>query len=72
MCTCLTAVEAVSSFISPVCSGWNKTSLSLDASEEHDGYSSAEDPLNSDPEDENAKKLVSRRRVARSNLIRGR
>lgn len=39
--------------------GWNKASLSLDASEEHDGYSSAEDPLNSDPEDENIKKLVS-------------
>ncbi|KAM9347798.1 guanine nucleotide exchange factor DBS [Symphorus nematophorus] len=37
--------------------GWNKTSLSLDASEEHEGYSSAEDPLNSDPEDENGKKL---------------
>ncbi|XP_049903963.1 guanine nucleotide exchange factor DBS isoform X1 [Epinephelus moara] len=37
--------------------GWNKTSLSLDASEEHDGYSSAEDPLNSDPEDDNGKKL---------------
>ncbi|XP_023192034.1 guanine nucleotide exchange factor DBS-like isoform X1 [Xiphophorus maculatus] len=34
--------------------GWNKTSLSLD---EHDGYSSAEEPLNSDPEDENHKKL---------------
>ncbi|XP_070693844.1 guanine nucleotide exchange factor DBS [Pempheris klunzingeri] len=32
--------------------GWNKASLSLDASEEHDGYSSAEDPLNSDPEDD--------------------
>uniref|UniRef100_A0A671WID8 MCF.2 cell line derived transforming sequence like n=1 Tax=Sparus aurata TaxID=8175 RepID=A0A671WID8_SPAAU len=37
--------------------GWNKASLSLDASEEHDGYSSAEDPLNSDPEEENGKKL---------------
>uniref|UniRef100_A0A3B4TVZ8 MCF.2 cell line derived transforming sequence like n=1 Tax=Seriola dumerili TaxID=41447 RepID=A0A3B4TVZ8_SERDU len=37
--------------------GWNKASLSLDASEEHDGYSSAEEPLNSDPEDENGKKL---------------
>ncbi|XP_037542487.1 guanine nucleotide exchange factor DBS [Nematolebias whitei] len=37
--------------------GWNKTSVSLDASEEHEGYSSAEDPLNSDPEDENIKKL---------------
>ncbi|XP_029968508.1 guanine nucleotide exchange factor DBS [Salarias fasciatus] len=36
--------------------GWSKTSLSLDASEEHDGYSSAEDPLNSDPEEENGKK----------------
>uniref|UniRef100_A0A671WJI3 MCF.2 cell line derived transforming sequence like n=1 Tax=Sparus aurata TaxID=8175 RepID=A0A671WJI3_SPAAU len=39
----------------PTC--WNKASLSLDASEEHDGYSSAEDPLNSDPEEENGKKL---------------
>uniref|UniRef100_A0A7N9ATU8 MCF.2 cell line derived transforming sequence like n=1 Tax=Mastacembelus armatus TaxID=205130 RepID=A0A7N9ATU8_9TELE len=39
-------------------SGWNKASLSMDASEEHDGYSSAEDPLNSDPEDDNSKKLV--------------
>uniref|UniRef100_A0A7N8WK99 MCF.2 cell line derived transforming sequence like n=1 Tax=Mastacembelus armatus TaxID=205130 RepID=A0A7N8WK99_9TELE len=38
--------------------GWNKASLSMDASEEHDGYSSAEDPLNSDPEDDNSKKLV--------------
>uniref|UniRef100_UPI0037E82596 guanine nucleotide exchange factor DBS isoform X2 n=1 Tax=Semicossyphus pulcher TaxID=241346 RepID=UPI0037E82596 len=37
--------------------GWNKTSLSLDASEEHDGYSSADDPLNSDPEDDSGKKL---------------
>ncbi|XP_074550713.1 guanine nucleotide exchange factor DBS-like isoform X1 [Halichoeres trimaculatus] len=38
--------------------GWNKTSLSLDASEEHDGYSSAEDPLNSDPEEDTGKKLA--------------
>ncbi|KAM9710124.1 guanine nucleotide exchange factor DBS isoform 5-T5 [Menidia menidia] len=37
--------------------GWNKASLSLGASEEQDGYSSAEDPVNSDPEDENVKKL---------------
>ncbi|XP_072252795.1 guanine nucleotide exchange factor DBS isoform X2 [Leuresthes tenuis] len=37
--------------------GWNKASLSLGASEEHDGYSSAEEPLNSDPEDETIKKL---------------
>ncbi|KAM6934154.1 guanine nucleotide exchange factor DBS [Xenentodon cancila] len=37
--------------------GWNKASLSLDASEEHEGYSSAEDPLNSDPEEENIRKL---------------
>ncbi|KAK1903215.1 Guanine nucleotide exchange factor DBS, partial [Dissostichus eleginoides] len=37
--------------------GWNKTSLSLDASEERDGYSSAEEPLNSDHEDDTGKKL---------------
>ncbi|KAM9804426.1 guanine nucleotide exchange factor DBS [Neosynchiropus ocellatus] len=36
--------------------GWNKTLL-LDASLENDDYSSAEEPLNSDPEDENVKKL---------------
>ncbi|XP_033984746.1 guanine nucleotide exchange factor DBS isoform X1 [Trematomus bernacchii] len=38
--------------------GWNKTSLSLDASEERDGYSSAEEPLNSDPEEDTGKKLT--------------
>ncbi|XP_029306446.1 guanine nucleotide exchange factor DBS isoform X8 [Cottoperca gobio] len=38
--------------------GWNKTSLSVDASEENDGYSSSEDPMNSDPEDEVGKKLA--------------
>ncbi|XP_062383449.1 guanine nucleotide exchange factor DBS isoform X2 [Sardina pilchardus] len=43
--------------------GWTKASLSMDASEEHDGYSSAEDPLNSDPEDEGAKKLAPGRYV---------
>lgn len=37
--------------------GFSKTSFSMDATEENDGYSSAEDPLNSDPEDE-GKKLV--------------
>lgn len=37
--------------------GWNKASMSLNTSEEHDGYSSAEDPLNSDAEDDNGKKL---------------
>nr|XP_020465015.1 guanine nucleotide exchange factor DBS-like isoform X2 [Monopterus albus] len=37
--------------------GWNKDFVSMDASEEHDGYSSAEDPLNSDPEEDNSKKL---------------
>ncbi|XP_077472840.1 guanine nucleotide exchange factor DBS-like isoform X5 [Stigmatopora argus] len=37
--------------------GWNKTSLSMEASEEHEGYSSGEDPLNSDAEEDNAKKL---------------
>ncbi|XP_046693203.1 guanine nucleotide exchange factor DBS isoform X6 [Silurus meridionalis] len=35
--------------------GFSKASLSMDASEENDGYSSAEDPLNSDPEDEGRK-----------------
>ncbi|KAF5909222.1 guanine nucleotide exchange factor DBS isoform X3, partial [Clarias magur] len=35
--------------------GFSKVSLSMDASEENDGYSSAEDPLNSDPEDEGKK-----------------
>lgn len=39
--------------------GFSKASLSVDASEENDGYSSAEDPMNSDPEDEGGKKLVS-------------
>uniref|UniRef100_A0A3B4GH35 MCF.2 cell line derived transforming sequence like n=1 Tax=Pundamilia nyererei TaxID=303518 RepID=A0A3B4GH35_9CICH len=38
--------------------GWNKASLSADASEENDGYSSGEDPMNSDPEDEVGKKLA--------------
>lgn len=38
--------------------GWNKASLSVDASEENDGYSSGEDPMNSDPEDDIVKKLV--------------
>ncbi|KAK7165911.1 hypothetical protein R3I93_005864 [Phoxinus phoxinus] len=37
--------------------GFTKASLSMDASEENDGYSSAEDPMNSDPEDEGGKKL---------------
>ncbi|XP_056279640.1 guanine nucleotide exchange factor DBS isoform X4 [Pseudoliparis swirei] len=36
--------------------GWNKASLWPDASEEHDDYSSAEDALNSDPEDDVRKK----------------
>ncbi|XP_029306416.1 guanine nucleotide exchange factor DBS isoform X4 [Cottoperca gobio] len=43
---------------SPKHKGWNKTSLSVDASEENDGYSSSEDPMNSDPEDEVGKKLA--------------
>ncbi|CAL9690013.1 unnamed protein product [Knipowitschia caucasica] len=37
--------------------GWSKASMSLSASEEHDGYSSAEDPLNSDNEEDADKKL---------------
>uniref|UniRef100_A0A673WZC6 MCF.2 cell line derived transforming sequence like n=1 Tax=Salmo trutta TaxID=8032 RepID=A0A673WZC6_SALTR len=43
-------------FLPPL--GWTKGSLSLDANEENDGYSSPEEPLNSDPEDEGGKKLV--------------
>uniref|UniRef100_A0A7N5ZQB9 Mcf.2 cell line derived transforming sequence-like a n=1 Tax=Anabas testudineus TaxID=64144 RepID=A0A7N5ZQB9_ANATE len=39
-------------------SAWNKASLSVDASEENDGFSSGEEPMNSDPEDEVEKKLV--------------
>lgn len=58
--TSLTEPEALN--LKPVfalfCSGWNKTFMSLDASEEHESYSSTDDPLNSDPEDENIKKLV--------------
>ncbi|XP_063734012.1 guanine nucleotide exchange factor DBS [Eleginops maclovinus] len=38
--------------------GWNKASLSVDASEENNGYSSSEDPMNSDPEDDVGKKLA--------------
>ena len=38
----------------------------MDASEENDGYSSGEDPLNSDPEDEVGKKLVSKTFTSRT------
>ncbi|XP_061548649.1 guanine nucleotide exchange factor DBS isoform X1 [Phycodurus eques] len=38
--------------------GWTKVSLSVDASEENDGYSSGEEPLNSDPEDDAGLKLI--------------
>ncbi|KAA8579827.1 hypothetical protein FQN60_006920 [Etheostoma spectabile] len=38
--------------------GWNKASLSVDASEENDGYSSSEDPINSDAEEEGGRKLA--------------
>ncbi|KAM4537854.1 guanine nucleotide exchange factor DBS isoform 4-T4 [Fundulus diaphanus] len=43
---------------SPKHKGWNKASLSADASEENDGFSSGEDPMNSDIEDEVVKKLA--------------
>uniref|UniRef100_A0A8C6PF37 MCF.2 cell line derived transforming sequence like n=1 Tax=Nothobranchius furzeri TaxID=105023 RepID=A0A8C6PF37_NOTFU len=46
---------------SPKHKGWSKASLSVDsvdASEENDGYSSGEDPMNSDTEDEVARKLA--------------
>uniref|UniRef100_A0A7N9AU82 MCF.2 cell line derived transforming sequence like n=1 Tax=Mastacembelus armatus TaxID=205130 RepID=A0A7N9AU82_9TELE len=52
-------------------SGWNKASLSMDASEEHDGYSSAEDPLNSDPEDDNSKKLSAGKYTVMADYERG-
>ncbi|XP_040005225.1 guanine nucleotide exchange factor DBS isoform X2 [Xiphias gladius] len=51
--------------------GWNKASLSLDASEEHDGYSSAEDPLNSDPEDDSSKKLCAGKYTVMSDYEKG-
>ncbi|XP_026152082.1 guanine nucleotide exchange factor DBS isoform X4 [Mastacembelus armatus] len=51
--------------------GWNKASLSMDASEEHDGYSSAEDPLNSDPEDDNSKKLSAGKYTVMADYERG-
>ncbi|XP_070969229.1 guanine nucleotide exchange factor DBS isoform X7 [Oncorhynchus clarkii lewisi] len=38
--------------------GWNKASFSMDVPEVHDGYSSAEDPMNSDLEDEGGRKLA--------------
>uniref|UniRef100_A0A3Q0T1L7 MCF.2 cell line derived transforming sequence like n=1 Tax=Amphilophus citrinellus TaxID=61819 RepID=A0A3Q0T1L7_AMPCI len=50
---------------------WNKASLSLDASEEHDGYSSAEDPLNSDPEEENGKKLCAGKYTVMADFEKG-
>ncbi|XP_031414156.1 guanine nucleotide exchange factor DBS isoform X4 [Clupea harengus] len=51
--------------------GWTKASLSMDASEEHDGYSSAEDPLNSDPEDEGVKKLAPGKYVVAADYEKG-
>ncbi|XP_036807934.1 guanine nucleotide exchange factor DBS isoform X6 [Oncorhynchus mykiss] len=43
---------------SPKHKGWNKASFSMDVPEVHDGYSSAEDPMNSDLEDEGGRKLA--------------
>ncbi|XP_067438717.1 guanine nucleotide exchange factor DBS isoform X1 [Thunnus thynnus] len=51
-------ISDTNSSSSPKHKGWNKASLSVDASEENDGYSSGEDPMNSDPEDEVGKKLA--------------
>uniref|UniRef100_A0A3B4D5S2 Mcf.2 cell line derived transforming sequence-like a n=1 Tax=Pygocentrus nattereri TaxID=42514 RepID=A0A3B4D5S2_PYGNA len=56
--------------ISFLFTGFNKASLSMDASEENDGYSSAEDPLNSDPEDE-GKKLSPGRYVVVADYDKG-
>lgn len=52
--------------LTPLYTGFSKASFSMDASEENDGYSSTEDPLNSDPEDD-GKKLVGQ--VACGSLI---
>uniref|UniRef100_A0A3Q4AS34 Uncharacterized protein n=1 Tax=Mola mola TaxID=94237 RepID=A0A3Q4AS34_MOLML len=54
----LSAISEVNTSSSPKNKGWNKTSLLVDASEENDGYSSSEDPMNSDLEDEAGKKLA--------------
>ncbi|XP_053184306.1 guanine nucleotide exchange factor DBS isoform X2 [Scomber japonicus] len=55
----------------PIAKGWNKASLSLDASEENDGYSSAEDPLNSDPEEDNGKKLCAGKYTVMADFEKG-
>ncbi|XP_041723302.2 guanine nucleotide exchange factor DBS isoform X2 [Coregonus clupeaformis] len=51
--------------------GWTKGSLSLDANEENDGYSSPEEPLNSDPEDEGGKKLCAGKYTVVSDYEKG-
>ncbi|XP_029695948.1 guanine nucleotide exchange factor DBS-like isoform X5 [Takifugu rubripes] len=51
-------ISEVSCLSSPKHKGWNKPSLSVDALEENNGYSSSEDPMNSDTEDEAGKKLA--------------
>ncbi|CDQ62973.1 unnamed protein product [Oncorhynchus mykiss] len=51
--------------------GWTKGSLSLDANEENDGYSSPEEPLNSDPEDEEGKKLCAGKYTVVSDYEKG-
>uniref|UniRef100_A0A8D0FY20 MCF.2 cell line derived transforming sequence like n=1 Tax=Strix occidentalis caurina TaxID=311401 RepID=A0A8D0FY20_STROC len=52
----LASLEGYGTTIAPKCpekgKGWAKTSHSLDASEENDGWSSAEDPLNSSDAEE--------------------
>uniref|UniRef100_A0A7N8X2H0 MCF.2 cell line derived transforming sequence like n=1 Tax=Mastacembelus armatus TaxID=205130 RepID=A0A7N8X2H0_9TELE len=74
-CACLTAAEVKCcsklTLVFFFLSGWNKASLSMDASEEHDGYSSAEDPLNSDPEDDNSKKLSAGKYTVMADYERG-
>uniref|UniRef100_A0A8C7HUE9 MCF.2 cell line derived transforming sequence like n=1 Tax=Oncorhynchus kisutch TaxID=8019 RepID=A0A8C7HUE9_ONCKI len=56
-------------FLPPL--GWTKGSLSLDANEENDGYSSPEEPLNSDPEDEEGKKLCAGKYTVVSDYEKG-
>lgn len=59
MCVCLSPLTDTNCRPPPPRPGWNKASLSADASEENDGYSSGEEPLNSDTEDDAGRKLVS-------------
>ncbi|XP_031661382.1 guanine nucleotide exchange factor DBS isoform X10 [Oncorhynchus kisutch] len=62
---------STSSLLQAKSRGWTKGSLSLDANEENDGYSSPEEPLNSDPEDEEGKKLCAGKYTVVSDYEKG-